>query len=126
MKLLIANIRREKLEAVREVLDRAEVAVMYASEVADTWRRRPRMYRGVQYQISEPRLRLEILIEDDSVAAELVNAVTRAACANYAGLHGSGDLFLLPVEHWTSIGARATVSYTADQPNMEPATVVRQ
>ena len=59
MKLIVAIIRPEKLQPVREALDGADVAVMYATEAADVWRRRPLKYRGLEYQASQPRLRLE-------------------------------------------------------------------
>jgi len=107
MKLIVANIRPEKLEPVREALDRSEVAVVHVSEVADTWHRRPCVYRGVEYQVPDPRLRLEILIEDDIIVSEVLDAIARAAFAGYAGLRSSGDLAVVPIEYWTAVGAQA-------------------
>ncbi len=79
MKLIVAIIRPEKLQAVREALDEMDVSLMYAGGVSDGWRTRQGRYRGLEFRIRQPKIRLEILIVNDMAVSGVVNAINRAA-----------------------------------------------
>ena len=55
MKLIIAIIQPEKLDAVRQALGEHEVSVMYAGVVSDACHRRSGIYRGILYQFCQQR-----------------------------------------------------------------------
>ncbi len=118
MKLIVATIRPEKLVTVREALDDADVSLMYAGFVVDAWRRRPCMYRGVEYQACQPRLRVEVLVGNEALVSDTVAAIAKAASVSTAGPRGSGDIIVLAAENWVSIrpGFPAAEPHAAERP----------
>ena len=121
MKLIVAIIQPEKLEAVQEALDTPDVRVMYAGEVADVRHQRSNVYRGVQFRVSPPKLRLEVLIVNEEVVSEIVDSISRAAFNNKSGLYGSGDLFVLQLDEWIPI--RAATANQRPARGQEPSPV---
>ena len=103
MKLIIAMIRPEKLEQVRHALDEADVNLMYAGEAQDVWRQTSCMYRGQEYNLSQPKIRLDILAVNDATVPSLVDAISGAAFESGVGLYGSGDIFVMPLDEWFPI-----------------------
>jgi nitrogen regulatory protein PII len=77
MRVIVATIRPEKLMAVQQALDGQEVRLMYAAQVADVWHEQTCTYRGLKYQMPQPRLRLEILAVDEKTVSEILEASTR-------------------------------------------------
>jgi nitrogen regulatory protein PII len=80
---------------------------MYAGQVADVWHERTCSYRGVKYQMSQLRLRVEILVVNEMVVSEILEAINAAAFASSSGLYGSGDLFTAQVDEWVSIRSKS-------------------
>lgn len=105
MKLIVGVIRPEKLESVREALIDADVTLMYAGAVANVWRARTRLYRGVKHPSYETMLRIEIAVADNAAVPGVVEAIRHSAVEGGSGLRGSGEIWVLELEAWASIRA---------------------
>lgn len=97
MKLIIAIIRPEKVEAVQTALSRKEVYLMTASDVRGCGRQRgfKEQYRGSEGVIRLlSKVKLEIAVNDEFVQPT-VEAIMSAA---HSGNIGDGKIFVLPLE----------------------------
>jgi nitrogen regulatory protein P-II 1 len=97
MKLVVAVLKPFKLDDVKERLKALGVSGMTLTEVQGFGRQRghTEVYRGAEYEVDfVPKLRLEILIDDDSVDAT-VDAIVEAAGT---GKIGDGKVWVIPVE----------------------------
>lgn len=97
MKKIEAIIKPFKLEEVREALAKAGVAGLTITEVKGFGRQKghSELYRGAEYRVEFlPKIKLEILVEDASVAP-IVEALAVAA---RTGRIGDGKIFVLPVD----------------------------
>jgi nitrogen regulatory protein PII len=99
MKLIIAIIRENQLDQVREALIEAGITRITVSNVAGHGRSKTEeIYRG---QIVVPNLipnaRLEIAVNDEFVDTTC-NAIINATKANADGLIGSGKIFITQLE----------------------------
>jgi nitrogen regulatory protein P-II 1 len=100
MRLIIAIIRPEKLEAVQAALNEREVYLMTVSEVRGCGRQRghTEVYRGAEVQIRlVPKVKLEIAVNDNFVEPT-IEAVVHAARSGESGAIGDGKIFVLPLE----------------------------
>ena len=100
MKMIVAIIRPEKLEAVQEALAKRDVYLMTVSDVRGCGRQRgyTEVYRGTEYQVRLlPKLKLEIGVNDAFVEAA-VEAIVHAARMGATGQIGDGKIFVLPME----------------------------
>jgi nitrogen regulatory protein P-II 2 len=77
MKLIVAIIRPEKLAAVQAALTEHEAYLMSFSEVLGDGREPSRtgIYRGVEFHVRWPKLRLEIVVEDWLVEGAVENII---------------------------------------------------
>jgi nitrogen regulatory protein P-II 1 len=97
MKLVVAVLKPFKLDDVKERLKALGVSGMTLTEVQGFGRQRghTEVYRGAEYEVDfVPKLRLEILVDDDSVDAT-VDAIVEAAGT---GKIGDGKVWVLPVD----------------------------
>ncbi len=97
MKMIIAIIRPEKLEAVQTALSAIEVYLMTASDVRGCGRQRgfTENYRGNQVVIRLlSKVKLEIAVNDDFVEPT-IHAIMKAA---ESGNIGDGKIFVLDLE----------------------------
>jgi nitrogen regulatory protein P-II 1 len=97
MKLITAIIKPFKLEEVKEALQRFGVHGITVSEASGYGRQRghTEVYRGAEYTVDlVPKLRVEVLCEDEDVDA-LVDVVVKAAVT---GKIGDGKVWVTPVE----------------------------
>ncbi|MGO4258300.1 P-II family nitrogen regulator [Marmoricola sp. RAF53] len=97
MKLVTAVIKPHKWEDVRSALETVGVTGMTVSEVSGYGRQKghTEVYRGAEYDISlVPKVRIEIVADDDDVAAISDAIVTAAA----TGRIGDGKVWVTPVE----------------------------
>ena len=93
----MAVLKPFKLDDVKERLKALGVSGMTLTEVQGFGRQRghTEVYRGAEYEVDfVPKLRLEILIDDDSVDAT-VDAIVEAAGT---GKIGDGKVWVIPVE----------------------------
>ena len=91
MKLIVAIVQPEKLEAVQGALVNREACVLSVGSVEDqSWL--IGTYRGAEHRIKRHKIRLEVVIEDSQAEAALEDAI-RASCA--AGQGDSDDRFVV-------------------------------
>jgi nitrogen regulatory protein PII len=97
MKKIEAIIKPFKLEEVKDALSEVGVGGMTVSEVKGVGRQKghTEIYRGSEYTVDfMPKIKLEIVIADDRLAAA-VNAIVRSA---KTGKIGDGKVFVSTVE----------------------------
>jgi nitrogen regulatory protein P-II 1 len=112
MKMVVAIIRPEKLDAVQAALNEREVYLMTVTDVRGCGRQRghTEVYRGSEIQVRLlPKIKLEIAINDAFVEAT-VEAIVHAARTQDTGQIGDGKIFVLPLEDCVRIrtGERGT------------------
>src|SRR5436309_11175318 len=100
MKLVVAIIRPEKLEAVQQALNERDVYLMTVTDVRGCGRQRgyTEVYRGAEIQVRLlPKLKLEIAVNEAFVEAT-VEAIIHAARSGETGTVGDGKIFVLPLD----------------------------
>jgi nitrogen regulatory protein P-II 2 len=100
MKLIVAVIRPEKLEAVQRALNEYAVYLMTVSDVRGCGRQRgfTEVYRGSEFQVRLlPKLKLEIAVNDAFVDAA-VEAIVHASRTAETGQIGDGKIFVMPLD----------------------------
>lgn len=97
MKIVTAVIKPHKWEDVRVALETVGVTGMTVSEVSGYGRQKghTEVYRGAEYDIAlVPKVRVEIVVDDDDAAA-VSDAIVQAAAT---GRIGDGKVWVTPVE----------------------------
>src|SRR5829696_6329501 len=100
MKLVVAIIRPERLEAVQAALNERDIYLMTVSDVRGCGRQRgyTEVYRGQEIQVRLlPKLKLEIAVNEAFVEAT-VEAIIHSARSGDTGQIGDGKIFVLPLE----------------------------
>lgn len=100
MKMIVAIIRPERLEAVQAALSECDVYLMTVSDVRGCGRQRgfTEVYRGSEFQVRLlPKIKLEIAVNNAFVEAT-VEAIVHAARTPETGQIGDGKIFVLPLE----------------------------
>ena len=100
MKLILAIIKPEKLEAVKEALNRVEVFRLTVVDVQGFGRQKGQseVYRGHELTVNMLRkVQLQIAVNDDFVEPT-VQAIVTAARTTAEGRIGDGKIFILPLE----------------------------
>jgi nitrogen regulatory protein P-II 2 len=99
MKMIIAIIRPDKLEAVQAALSEKEVSLMTVSDVRGCGRQRgfTESYRGSEVVIRLlSKVKLEIAV-NDAFVKPVVDAILTASRSE-PGRIGDGKIFVLPLE----------------------------
>lgn len=99
MKLIIAIIQPNKLEAVKAELSKNEIYRLTVSDVQGYGQQKGKttIYRGHEYKVNLlPKVRLEIAVNDEFVKPT-VDAILSAARTG-EGQIGDGKIFILPIE----------------------------
>jgi nitrogen regulatory protein P-II 1 len=97
MKLVTAIIKPFKLDDVKGALEGRGVHGLTVSEASGYGRQKghTEVYRGAEYTVDlVPKVRLEVVVEDD-VVADVVDAIVGAA---QTGKIGDGKVWVIPVE----------------------------
>jgi nitrogen regulatory protein P-II 1 len=97
MKKIMAVIRPNKLQVVKEALDDIGVPSMTVTDVKGRGKQRGviEIYRDREYCIDLlPKLELNIVVSDDEVD-KIVDTIAKAA---HTGEIGDGKIFVMPVE----------------------------
>src|SRR5471030_1951559 len=100
MKLVVAIIRTERLEAVQAALAKSDVYLMTVSDVRGCGRQRgfTEVYRGTEFRVRLlSKLKLEIAVNDAFVEAA-IEAIVHAARSADTGQIGDGKIFVMPIE----------------------------
>ena len=97
MKKIEIISRTEKLENVKEVLNKLEIHGMTVSMISGCGNQKGRkeFYRGAEININLlPKMKVEIIVNDDKVnmlTEEIIKAIS-------TGQIGDGKIFIIPVE----------------------------
>jgi len=97
MKLIVAVLKPFKLDDVKEVLKSKGVQGMTLTEAQGFGRQRghTEVYRGAEYEVDfVPKLRIEVLVEDEQ-ADEVVDAIVGSAAS---GKIANGKVWVVPVD----------------------------
>jgi len=98
MKLIKAIVRPNKVDDIKDALDRIHVTGMTVTEVRGHGRQKGHtaVYRGKEYNVSLlPKMQIEVVVADEM----LDGAVQVIIDAARTGEIGDGRVFVLPVEH---------------------------
>ena len=98
MKLVKAIVRPNKVDEVRDALEKLNVAGMTVTEVRGHGRQKGHtaIYRGKEYDVTLlPKISIDVVVTNN-VVEEVIQAIIRAA---RTGEIGDGRVFVLPVEH---------------------------
>jgi nitrogen regulatory protein PII len=98
MKLIKCIVRPNKVDDLREALERMDVPGMTVTEVRGHGRQKGHtaVYRGKEYHVTLlPKVEVEIVVQD-AIVDDVIAAVIRAA---RTGEIGDGRVFVMPVEH---------------------------
>jgi len=109
MKLVTAIVKPFKLEEIKEALNALGVEGLTVSEASGYGRQRghTEVYRGAEYTVDlVPKVRLEVLIDDERVDA-IVASIVQAA---HTGRIGDGKVWVVPVESVTRVRTGETGS----------------
>ena len=102
MKMILAIIKPQKLEEVRQELVKLGIEGLTSSEVSGFGRQKghTEIYRGAEYDISfVPKLKIELAVTDEQVEPT-VEAIKSAANTNKIG---DGKIFVLPMDECVRI-----------------------
>jgi nitrogen regulatory protein P-II 2 len=105
MKLIIAIIQPDKLEAVQNALVSVDVFRLTVLEVRGFGRQLgyTEVYRGTEFKVNLlKKLQLEIAVNDDFVDPT-VEAIIKAGKTEPDGEIGDGKIFILPLEECVRI-----------------------
>jgi nitrogen regulatory protein PII len=96
MKLIKAIVRPNKVDEVKDALDKLSLAGMTVTEVRGHGKQKGHtaIYRGKEYNVSLlPKMEIEIVVPDSSTD-EAIKAIIQAA---RTGEIGDGRVFVMPV-----------------------------
>ena len=102
MKLIKSIVRPNKVDEIREALEKLSIAGMTVTEVRGHGRQKGHtaIYRGKEYNVTLlPKVEIEVVVTDD-VVDEVIRAIIGAA---RTGEIGDGRVFVLPVDHGYNI-----------------------
>jgi len=97
MKLIKAIVRPNKVDDVREALEKLNISGMTVTEVRGHGKQKGHtaIYRGKEYNVSLlPKMEVEIVVDDGAVD-DAVKAIIQTA---RTGEIGDGRVFVLPVD----------------------------
>ena len=97
MKLIKAIVRPNKVDEIKDALNKAGISGITVSEVRGHGRQRGHssVYRGREYEISLlPKTKIEVVVADEKVET-VIDAIMDTA---RTGEIGDGRVFVLPVE----------------------------
>ena len=102
MKLIKSIVRPNKVDDVREALEKMSIPGMTVTEVRGHGRQKGHtaIYRGKEYNVSLlPKVEIEVVVAD-GVVDEVIQSIIKAA---RTGEIGDGRVFILPVDHTYNI-----------------------
>jgi nitrogen regulatory protein PII len=98
MKLIKAIVRPNKVDDIKDALDKISISGLTVTEVRGHGRQKGHsaVYRGKEYNVSLlPKIEVELIVADEFVEP----AVQAIIAAARTGEIGDGRVFVLPVEH---------------------------
>jgi nitrogen regulatory protein PII len=98
MKLIKSIVRPNKVDDVKDALEKLGISGMTVTEVRGHGKQKGHtaIYRGKEYNVSLlPKMQIEVVVAD-SIVDDAIKAIVQAA---RTGEIGDGRVFVLPVEH---------------------------
>lgn len=98
MKLVKAIVRPDKVDEVRDALEKIKVSGMTVTDVRGHGRQKGHtaVYRGKEYSVTLlPKVEIEVVVPDEAVD-EVIKTIIASA---RTGEIGDGRVFVIPVEH---------------------------
>ncbi len=98
MKLIKSVVRPNKVDDVRDALEKMNIPGMTVTEVRGHGRQKGHtaIYRGKEYNVSLlPKVEIEVVVQD-AVVDDVIKTIMAAA---RTGEIGDGRVFVLPAEH---------------------------
>ena len=98
MKLIKSVVRPNKVDEVRDALEKLNIPGMTVTEVRGHGRQKGHtaVYRGKEYNVSLlPKVEIEVVVADH-LADDVIAAIIKAA---RTGEIGDGRVFVIPAEH---------------------------
>jgi nitrogen regulatory protein PII len=110
MKLVKSIVRPDKVDEVRDALEKLKIGGMTVTDVRGHGRQKGHtaVYRGKEYAVTLlPKVEIEVVVQDN-VVDDVIQTIIKAA---RTGEIGDGRVFVLPVEQSYNIrtGERDTV-----------------
>jgi len=102
MKLIKSIVRPNKVDEVRDALEKLSISGLTVTDVRGHGRQKGQtaVYRGKEYSVSLlPKVEIEVVVQDDMVD----DAIKAIAAAARTGEIGDGRVFVLPVEQGYNI-----------------------
>ena len=102
MKLVKSIIRPNKVDEVRDALEKLSISGLTVTDVRGHGRQKGHtaVYRGKEYSVTLlPKVEIEVVVQD-AIVDDAIKAITAAA---RTGEIGDGRVFVLPVEHGYNI-----------------------
>jgi len=102
MKKIEAIIRPEKLNAVRNVLEKAGCPGMMITEIEGHGKQKGlvKQWRGKEYRVELlPKVKIEVVVKDNDVD-RIINAISEVA---KTGEYGDGKIFIYSIENAVKI-----------------------
>jgi len=102
MKLIKSVVRANRVDEVREALEKLDIPGMTMTEVRGHGRQKGHtaIYRGKEYNVTLlPKVQIEVVV-DDKVVDQVIPAIINAA---RTGEIGDGRIFVIPVEQGYNI-----------------------
>jgi nitrogen regulatory protein PII len=106
MKLIVAIIRSDDLEAVLAAVEEAEGSPISASEIQYLRGRTTEFYRGAEYRPTRLRLRLEIVVLNDLLLQDVIESIGRAASRTDPGTYDGGDILVMDLVETVQLRTR--------------------
>jgi nitrogen regulatory protein PII len=97
MKLIKSIVRPNKVDEVKDALEKLSISGMTVTEVRGHGKQKGHtaIYRGKEYNVSLlPKMQIEVVVPD-AIVDEAIKAIVQAA---RTGEIGDGRVFILPVE----------------------------
>jgi len=97
MKLIVAVIKPDRLDDVKDALREIGISGMTSVEAQGFGRQRghTEIYRGAEYQVDfVPKVQIEVMAEDERVQ-QIVDTILKTA---RTGKIGDGKIFVMPAE----------------------------
>jgi nitrogen regulatory protein PII len=110
MKLIKAIVRPNKIDDVKNALEKIQISGMTVTEVRGHGKQKGHtaIYRGQEYNVSLlPKMEIEVVVPD-SLAEEAIKAIIAAA---RTGEIGDGRVFVMPVEESYRIRTREKAAF---------------
>ena len=98
MKLIKSIVRPNKVDEVKDALEKIGISGMTVTEVRGHGKQKGHtaIYRGKEYNVSLlPKMELEVVVRDE-IVDEAIKAIIQAA---RTGEIGDGRVFVIPVSH---------------------------